>query len=245
MKKFLAILLLLCVGTMTAATDAPSPKIEQHKAMHWIVTTDKNHQYLGGCTANAISEHVLVTAEHCNMDVEDAGVIWVDKSKPEIVKGAVPYKVTEKYFDNEDHMLVVIPDAHFTDTIPYDFRPPILGERIYFWGNPAGIRDVYREGVMIGTVPVDPDKGVVTLYQVPVVGGDSGSTIFGEDGRAIGILTYGVFGGRMMGAYPVQFTPEQVAAAEGLHGASCAVEPYETVDEDGDSALVHRFGCKP
>jgi hypothetical protein len=243
--RFFVLLFVLC--SSLGATDETPLQTAQHKAMHWIVIPGAAGT--AGCTANAISEHVLITAEHCSIDTGHAGVIYIDHSKAEVVAGAAHFAVTEKYFDNADHVLLVIPGASFADTIPYNFRAPKNGEHIYFWGNPAGIRDIYREGTKIGKIAHDEVDQNITgdldLYQLPVIGGDSGSTFFGENGEAVGITTYAVFGGVFMGAYPVLFTPAQIAAAEGKTGASCSVETHKHEDEDGDTVSFKRYECKP
>ena len=33
---------------------------------------------------------------------------------------------------------------------------PVQGERTYQWGNPGGMRDQYREGVVMGLIPPVP-----------------------------------------------------------------------------------------
>ena len=77
---------------------------------------------------------------------------------------------------------------------------------------------MYREGLVEGSVPTseigDSDvdaTGQVYLVQAAVIGGDSGSAVFSmKDGSIIGIVTYGIDDGQMMGSFPIQFTQPQI-----------------------------------
>ncbi len=207
----------------TAIRHALTLKETQHRAMYAIAMdngkTGEDRQ-AAGCTADAIAPHVLLTAEHCNID---GGNFYLN---PTLRDGKLlpdhPLRVSEKYFDHMDHMLLVLPGVRFKYTISYDpatYRAPRQGDRAYFWGNPAMQHDQYREGYMTGTIPaVDGDvdaSGPVWMFNISVIGGDSGSAVFSTDGRLITVVTYGVANGMFMGAYPLAFTEEQVRQAEG------------------------------
>lgn len=237
MKKFLFLLVLLCSATLQAS--APEAvKEQQHRSMHVIRLATKDLDGIGvngsTCTAYAIGAHVLLTAEHCN----DPGTLFIDKSWKEIKndwKGSTPSIVTEKYFDEHDHMLLVIPSATFTDVSiynPSEYRPPVSGEGVYFWGNPMGAHDMYRQGYVAGVQKYDDQekeeqeelgvKADVYLFTMPAVGGDSGSSIFSaEDHRIVAVVTFDIANGRFIGAYTLAFTQSQVDAAQGLRGSSC------------------------
>ena len=102
-------------------------------------------------------------------------------------------------------------DTHFTTFIPMKFREPVQGEHYYLFGNPALIVDQYREGYVTGKDNMSPDEEGLeyfishTCYLLsgPVVGGDSGSSIYALDGTLIGITT-------------VSYTHLGMVAAKGL-----------------------------
>jgi hypothetical protein len=116
---------------------------------------------------------------------------------------------------------------------------------VYFWGNPDLIHDQYREGYMMGKMPTSDDaeidaSGPVYLFAIPVVGGDSGSSVFSKDGRLVMIVTYGIDGGQIMGGYPLEFTTEQVLQAEGKGTVVIAPDtrPIITVPPVAPTTLV-------
>ena len=217
MKKFLSLaILVLAIASIASAQVSPEVKAEQHKATVEIVMAKGREG--AGCSATAISEHVLLTAQHC--DIDD-GLLYLNQNSRPFTNGQT---VTEKYYDNNDHMLLVVPSVSFKHFVTYDaskVREITQGEHLYLWGNPSLIMDQYREvyatGSMIanGDLPVNAD-GKFALTSGPVVGGDSGSAIFSEvDGQVVGITTWGMFDGMFIGSYPLRFTQAQVDQAEG------------------------------
>ena len=198
----------------------------QHKSMHEIVMVNRSEDgtVVGGglCTAYAIGPHTLLTAEHCN-DTQ-TNEVYID-APLELIRPqkVTPYKIISRAFDHQDHMLLDVSGINFKNTIVLTdhVRAPRQGEHTYSWGNPAGIRDQYREGLVMGNMPnpkADPDDaekidatGTVYLIAEPVIGGDSGSSIFSaEDNQLIGIVTYGIDEGQIAGMYAVVFTQTQI-----------------------------------
>jgi hypothetical protein len=199
---------------------------QQHKAMHEIVMVDRDAdgKVIGGglCTAYAVGPHTLLTADHCN-DTKATGV-YIDAPLELIRPGKVmSYKIISRTFDHQDHMLLVVSGVYFQNTIVLTdhVRAPHQGEHTYQWGNPAGIRDQFREGLVTGSMPnIKSDdepidaSGIVYLIAEPVIGGDSGSSVFSaEDGQLIGIVTYSMDNGQLAGVYAIQFTQAQLDAA--------------------------------
>jgi hypothetical protein len=61
---------------------------------------------------------------------------------------------------------------------------------------------------------VDVDaSGTMYLATGPVVGGDSGSSLYALDGTLIGIVTFGVENGAFIGIFPIRFSASQIAAS--------------------------------
>jgi hypothetical protein len=217
MKMVLAALLFLSALPLFA--QFTPLKTAQHKAAHTIIMINQKDSKGAGCSATAVGEHVLLTATHCDIA---GGVLYLDQTLHPFVH---PLTVSEKIVDHQDHMLLVIPGVTFKNFVKLDLSVKSLhgGEHYYLWGNPGLIADQYREGYVTGEViPVDQTQKIdvfspFVMLSGPVVGGDSGSGIYGEDGRLCGVLTYGIYYGMFAGVYPITFTPEQLAQAEG-HG---------------------------
>jgi hypothetical protein len=197
---------------------------EQHKSMHEIVMVnrDADGKVIGGglCTAYAVGPHTLLTAEHCND--EYATGVYID-APLELIRPqkVMSYKIISRTFDKQDHMLLDVSGTYFKNTIELTdhVRVPRQGEHTYQWGNPGGMRDQYREGLVMGNMPnVDNDEinatGAIYLIQETVIGGDSGSSVFSaEDGQLIGIITYGIDDGKIAGVYAIVFTQAQITAS--------------------------------
>src|ERR1700674_1637686 len=175
----------------------------QHKAMHEIVMVQRNDSEevveAELCTAYAVGPHTLMTAEHCNYDKVDK--VYVDPINKDAVKKdqSASYKITDTYFDHQDHMLMDLQGVVFKDIVFLrpNVRLPKQSEHTYTWGNPAGIRDQYREGRVMGTMlfesiqEVDAKGPLLYLVQTTVASGDSGSAVFSEkDGALIGIILF-------------------------------------------------------
>ena len=216
MKRFL-LSILLTLSLLASSCTASNLKPTQHAAAHQIMVTGKSGRAL--CSAVAIAPHVLLTAEHC--DDKDASFVVDGEQNPQAV--------SKKLYDNQDHMLLVMPNANFVSVIQYEpttYLKGNQGEHIYFWGNPAvdyaRLQDQYREGYVTGicqkqyTKEEDGINASGYFFIIAVVGGrgDSGAAVFSEDGRFVGIVSYGLAKGAMLGIFPMAFTPEQVAEAE-------------------------------
>jgi hypothetical protein len=221
----LAVIIILS-GLPALAMNFVKVKSNQHAAMHVIIMVERDRDgtplHAGLCTAYAVGPHTLLTAEHCNLPTN---AIYIDTVDRQAIKEnrIMSYTITAKVMDHQDHMLLDVSGVYFKHVIELTdhVRPPSQGEFTYQWGNPAGIRDQYREGVVTGIIPgedINSDEvdaaGDVYLIAEPVVGGDSGSAIFSqEDGQLIGVLTYGIDGGKFAGVYAIEFTQVQIDEA--------------------------------
>ena len=220
MRRILAPVLIAILLTVSCfGISSELARTQRHQASHWIIALhydDDGTRHAAGCSATAIGPHTLLTAAHCYIPNE---TLFIDASIGTVKsKTATEYHPTNFIFDLQDHMLIDVPGAHFTTYIPLaNFRAPRQGEHFYFYGNPAGIQDQYREGYITGQVHMNPDdEGDVvagsTMYMAtgPVVGGDSGSSLYALDGTLIGIVTFGIEDGNFLGTFPIQFTAGQI-----------------------------------
>lgn len=160
----------------------------------------------GFCSATAISEHVLITAEHCLI-----GSLATVGNQPAMMIGL-------PVLDGQDHALlrVSIPLAAWVKVGPL----PKQGDWIFFYGNPEGEGDWLRSGLMIGT----RNKGAALIFQIPTWPGDSGAGMFNRHGQLVAIVkgipgylrrdnnAVAYFDGTSA-ALPLAFTRNQWAAA--------------------------------
>lgn len=166
--------------------------VAPHKTTHRLEFDD------GICSATAVGRHVLLSATHC---FKGAHALKVD---------GVPVAVTQIVSDGADHVLVTVSRsfAH----VAVRGHPPHVGDHVRYWGNPAGLHDMYREGYVSGVVIV---KGrAATMVSIAGFYGDSGAGVFDASGRLVGvvsILYQSTRGGylKFMGMYPLQFTAKQ------------------------------------
>lgn len=156
----------------------------------------------GWCSGTAVGRHTILSATHC---FEHGGQLVKVNGKP--------VKAVSRQDDGSDHTLVVI-DKAFTSWSSMG-RKPVQTQRIRILGSPAGNEDVYREGY-VARVRADE----VWLI-IPGFGGDSGSALFDDRGRIVGVLSRArtwvdfrsgaVF--TVIVALPVKFSEKQWKAA--------------------------------
>lgn len=187
-----------------------------HRAMHWIVTRDLKDAK--GCTATAIAPHALLTAEHCDLKDSPGAKLFIDTGDP-MYSEATQYRITAKIFDGSDHMILLVSGPAFNAVLPYELEEPQQAEDVIWWGNPAGIPDQLREGYVMGQMPGVPpfQKAAQRMWLVgaPAIPGDSGSAVIDANtGHLVGVVTYAINGGELMGMFELHFTPGQIAQAK-------------------------------
>lgn len=207
-RLWLLLLFIPLLGATPTSVQLSSQQELQSKANHWIKV--ENAEDAGGCSATAISRHALLTARHCDLG---EATVRVDDAEVAIVPD-------KKIFDQYDGMILVFSGWDFQDFVPLEakYDTPWPGETLYLFGNPRGIRNIYRVGVLGGvTVSTDDEiapGATIFIGTMNVEPGDSGSSIYAADGRRVGILTYGIFNGKFCGFFPLSFTAEQIREAE-------------------------------
>lgn len=214
MKHFL-LSLLLVLFLLASSCLASNQKLLQHASSHRLFIQAGTEGWY--CTGTVIGPHAILTDQHCDDDKGAAIFVALDASEADKPK---TYAVSKRYFDHEDHMIMVIPALSFESWISYKpdtYLPPVQGEHVYYWGNPARHVDLYREGYTSGKGDVEielPTPAINPGYFFILVAGpgDSGAAIYGEDGRIVSLLT-GHFDSGIAAGFPLAFTPEQVAEA--------------------------------
>jgi hypothetical protein len=190
-KKYLrTALLLLAAGLLIAGIAKHKPAYRpqplkpitmQQRAEHRIKIAN------GQCTATAVASHALLTAVHCNEDsILD---MKIDMSMTK-------FHILAKTLDGRDHVIYIIdgPDLHNIVKLTPGSHPAHPFEHVYIYGCGDGVYPPLRkEGTKTYVVKdlseIDQSEGL-NFYTIPVIPGDSGSAIYGEDGRVIGVMTY-------------------------------------------------------
>ena len=182
--KFVAVLLVLLTGC-GGCVSVPQMSVQD---------TTLRLEYVDGgvCSGTAVGRHTVLTATHC----QDGAQLWT-------VNGQV-VSVLNQEDDGKDHILlqVNIEFRHFA-RIGGALKQ---GDQFEYWGNPGGLANQYRRGVVSG------DGMGAVLLDVSGWKGDSGAGIF-KDGQVTTLITglyeRGSFG--LMVAFPLEFTPKQLA----------------------------------
>lgn len=219
MKRLFAILftLVLCATTAGAGSDSLNGRQRKEEAASHRITMIGTDGPNGWCSATAVGDHVLLTAQHCVVDEQTGKVNTV---AIEIGIAPYPFVISKIIFDGRDHVLIVLPTAKFKDVDTLRTAEPKIGDYIYLFGHPrAEIPSFYREGNVVAVYPApngDMDiDAPLWIIDVRIAPGDSGSAIRNKKGAIVGCLTYGIslppasFGG----FYSLNFTPEQLQEA--------------------------------
>jgi hypothetical protein len=223
MKRFLSILLMLSMVALPASAFNPA-KSPQRRAAHQIVFVahekdDKGNDTTGHalCTASALGAHALLTAGHC--DVGETSLRVDDES--------VDRTIFARINDGEDHVIFLVGGDAFRDTMAkfYSVAPVVNepGDEVFLWGDGGGLfPPQYRQGRRMGTIIVPqkeleelivPDPSLL-MFDISIIGGDSGSAIYDrKTGKIVTLVTYSM-ADHFCGAYKLDFTQEQINAAE-------------------------------
>ena len=163
----------------------------------------------GICSGTVVTPSVILSAGHCFGDVreEDQGK-EAKKEPPTSMKiNGRTVKILAVVLDGNDHALV-----HVDFVFPYVAhlgRKPRTGAHVHYYGNPAGLDLIYREGYVASY------RHSAMMLNINGFFGDSGAGIFDEFGEVIGVMNFInphesrglVFS--LMGVDALEFTPQQ------------------------------------
>lgn len=187
---FLAFLVAGCATPMSAVERA-------HQSTLRLTMDD------GGCSGTAIGPHAILSATHCFLGAHSLEI----NGEPVVVTGAIS--------DGNDHTIVFV-DRTFADFATRG-PAPAQADPVFILGNPGGFRDLYRAGRVAGTSV--NGKVRYTVYDLNDFFGDSGSGIFNEQGRLVGVISlvlvldnHGIQA-KFAASLPMAFTPQQWAQA--------------------------------
>jgi hypothetical protein len=149
------------------------------------------------CSATKVASNVILSAAHCYS--ESMSPIKVDETT---------LTVKKYLLDGNDHILVIFNEHTFAKfaSIAGDLME---GDTIHYWGNPYIGPMLFRRGYYAGVSESSQ------LFDVNGYKGDSGTGIFNEDGKLVAVVSYvnSVEAFSMMGAYPLNFTEDQLLEA--------------------------------
>jgi V8-like Glu-specific endopeptidase len=128
------------------------------------------------CSGVAIGPDTLLSAQHCA------------KAAPLKAVNGQRVKVIGVGRDKHDLITIKVSGIRFAHWAR--FGPPMKeGDRVKWWGQPARQEYVYREGYVARVTPQE------IWIDAQLFGGDSGSGVYDEQGRVVGVIT-GVRGWR-------------------------------------------------
>jgi V8-like Glu-specific endopeptidase len=168
------------------------------------------------CSGTIVAPSAILSAAHCfkGEDEEDdddpIAKFLGHVSPPPTFMTVDGYKVFIEAitYDDADHALVKVIFT-FKEYSQLSHERPAVGGKVHYWGNAAGRTNTYREGYVTSYV-----KGEMVM-DVNGFFGDSGAGIFDESGKVAGVVSYLTTNRRegmtfkLMGAYPLEFTPLQ------------------------------------
>lgn len=151
--------LLLCL-ILAACASGPTPK----DAVALL-------EFEGGgtCSGTFLAPRMLLTASHC-----------FDGVRPLVEVNKHPVNVVSIRHDGADHALLVL-DVDFPAWVSIG-PSPAQGDEVYFYGNPSGLRDLLRRGVIAGT------NEHFIFADITVGHGDSGAGVFNRHGELVGVV---------------------------------------------------------
>lgn len=178
MKKFLFVLTLL-LGTLACAQ---SPYETAHATTHTINT----RPVLGGgtCSATAVGPHTLMTASHCEAP---SSFINIDGQR---------HLILDVARDENEHSFLAV-DQTFSSWAVLSKDAPKVGDEVFIFGNPAGLRDVMRKGYLakapeeVSFFEAVAGKHPLALYDFNGWMGDSGAAIFNSKGEVVDVVSVG------------------------------------------------------
>ena len=160
----------------------------------------------GICSGTVVAPSVILSAQHCFQEEEEGWGLPLPAPTTMRVDG-YQVKILAIVFDDNDHAMVKV-DFVFRD-YAHLAKPAPVGTHIHYWGNPAGLMHVYREGYVASYHHSEMMMDINGFF------GDSGTGIFDEHENLVGVISFIsaiphsglVF--ELMGANPLEFTPMQ------------------------------------
>lgn len=131
------------------------------------------------CGATWVKVDRLLTAAHC---VKGAGPLVLVKSGSEELLSAV-----ERVDEGKDLALLKVAAAPIHEVASFGPEPAV-GDRLAAQGPMLGMHGVYMEGIVSRPRVTYNDGDINMLLEMPVLPGMSGSGVFDQKGRLVGVV---------------------------------------------------------
>ena len=190
----------------------PATLQEQSTHMLGVMYDVESEHPMGYCTGTVIGPHAILTAEHCN----EGKALQLDSVLH-------TYKIVKVLKDGRDHVVFLVDGPAFYDVALYASRYPVVGEKVHIYGNGGrAYPAVHKTGTVLGEYAPSEIRSAAGMFycSLLVIPGDSGSAIYGEDGKILGIVTYsstenfGPIVKTHTAGFALNFTPEQIKEAQ-------------------------------
>ena len=168
---FTVVFFALCLSLVMGAKQK-SVYAKAERATLSLSVNDELH-----CSATAISEYAILTADHC-FPTDEAVTFKIDGREAKARKFAR---------DGNDHVLILV-DIAFEYKGEFAKVKAEKGDGIFYFGNP-GLKQLFRKGSVAGF------DGKDTILDVNGWHGDSGAAIFNDQGKIISIVSEGYMHG--------------------------------------------------
>lgn len=167
MTRILALCLGIVLGMAGCVSMFPTDTVERRTHGHSVLV-----EFIGDghCTGTKLGRHTLLIAAHCVNTYP--GAVLVD---------GVPTNISRTHLDGGDQARIEV-EITF-DSWAVIGKPAGMGDRIFFFGNPAILRDVLRRGYIAG------ERDGLLIADITVGHGDSGSAVFNDRGEVIGVVS--------------------------------------------------------
>lgn len=190
----------------------PQPQpLYQQKTSHGLAFLNDDGEPQVGCTGTVIGPHAILTAEHCDQNMEYT-ILNLDYS-------TFNYKIVSVTRDHRDHLILIVDGPAFRDIEPYVTAKAVVGETEFFYG----FGGAYPAHETIGKVerstdPSDIDaEDEIVYFHSNAIHGDSGAAIYDNKGNILALLTYGGVdddGKSQAIGFALAFTPTQITISQ-------------------------------
>lgn len=187
----------------------------QQLASHMLIYLDRNGAETGVCTGTAIGPHAVLTASHCNNGAYARPSFSIKLDYSDVV-----FNIRSTSTDGRDHEIYLLTGPALKNTVPYiPASFTLVGEHITYYGFGEA---VYPSTVRQGHLRPNDDPSDVDAasefytFDFPAIHGDSGSAIYDDQDRIVGLVTYVLpwYGHECMGAFALNFAPEKIHTAQ-------------------------------
>jgi hypothetical protein len=178
MKKLLTIIAALAFS-IAAFAQIPQDVIQTAHATALHTGEITFEDGVDECSATAVGPHAILTASHCESATDTLHIDGYTEGRIQIDR------IIRDDADHSIYLLSGITFEHYT-AVYLDYKP-VVGEQVFFFGNPGVWSDLYREGYVAGHT--ERDNVDTLLVNVNGWHGDSGAGLFTVSGKLIGVIS--------------------------------------------------------